>query len=1021
MNELIEWISSHEEWLMQRILDYAKAREYTRYTSTLVEAWRLSISGLSESLINGLKEYNDIPELNPDEDYSKDNIASFGILEAQRHRSRGITLSMFLGLMKYYRKSYIDLILESEFEDNDKNKYIGYIDRFFDRLEIGFSSEWSEITEKGIIEDLQLKNRIMTNEKNKYLTIFDSLNVPMFFLNDKNTIENLNHATSEYFDFYKTSGEKYYEIIKKEVELYFLKDEIKDFIHSKEEKTEFEKSIITKKGLCFFQVKMKRMLDVSGKFFGTVVILNDLTELKNTSELLKESEEKFRNFTEQSVEGIVIIDINGRIVEWNKSQEKITGMKKEQTLGKYLWDIQYQMMPNEIKSEKLYIENKNRINLFLKTKDAPWINKIIENRIVTPSGKIKTVQTIIFPVETKEKFLFGSVMLDVTERKEYEESLKQSEDRYKNIVKDQTEFITRFTPDGIHTFVNDAYCNYMHMKREDLIGKSFFSFLPKDDYLELKSVLDSLNQRTPIKEIEHRYIIEEIPKWLHWINRAIFDDKGNLIEYQAVGRDITDKKLIEEELKESERAMSTLIENLPGLVYRCKNDADWTMIFLSGNCYQLTGYSEKELINNSLISYGEIVHPEDQKLIWEKVQDAIMKKSSFELIYRIITKDGKEKWVLERGTGVYSSNGTLKSLEGFIQEITDLKKAEEAIRLSEEKYRELVENANSIILKFDNEGRILSMNEYGLKFFGYSEDEIIGKFGYGTIIPEIESSGKELNKLIKNMINLESEYNININENVKKNGKRVWVYWTNKPIKNDRGIVNGILCVGTDITDRKKAEDKVNELNETLRILNKILRHDILNDLTIVLTAVDLMSEENEILKQKASKAISKSIDLIERMRELEQALISRREIEKYEINEVIQEVIRNYPETDFKIIGKCKICSDEAIFSVFDNLIRNAIVHGKTKKIDIEIREKENSCEIRIIDFGVGIPKKIKNRIFEEGFSYGENKSTGLGLYIVKKIMERYDGSIKVMDNKPTGTIFVLEYPFYSSNNKIC
>ncbi|HOI76954.1 MAG TPA: hypothetical protein PLI06_05000, partial [Methanofastidiosum sp.] len=223
---------------MQRILDYAKANDYTKYTSTLVEAWRLSISGLSESFIEGLKKYNGIPDLSPDEDYSKDTIAAFGILEAQRHRSRGVTLSMFLGLMKYYRQSYLDLISQTDFDNNDKNKYLKYINRFFDRLEIGFSSEWSESGEKDLIEDLQSKNRYMTNEKNKYLTIFDSLNAPMFFVNEKNIIENLNHATSEYFEFYKTSGEKYYEIAKKEIDLYFLKDEIKAFTLSKKEKSE---------------------------------------------------------------------------------------------------------------------------------------------------------------------------------------------------------------------------------------------------------------------------------------------------------------------------------------------------------------------------------------------------------------------------------------------------------------------------------------------------------------------------------------------------------------------------------------------------------------------------------------------------------------------------------------------------------------------------------------------------------------------------------------------------------------
>ncbi|MCC7573409.1 MAG: PAS domain S-box protein, partial [Candidatus Methanofastidiosum sp.] len=334
MKKLIELISSNEDWLMQRVLDYAKARDYTKYTSTLVEAWRLSISGLSESLIKGLNQYKGIPELTPDEDYSKDPIAAFGILEAQMHRSRGVTLSMFLGLMKYYRQSYLDLISQTDFDNNDKNKYLTFTNRFFDRLEIGFSSEWSESGAKDLIEDLQSKNRYMTNEKNKYLTIFDSLNAPMFFLNERSIIENLNHAASEYFDSYQTSGEKYYEIEKKEMKLNFLEAEILEFRASNLEKTEFEKYILTKKGLCYFQVKMKKMLDISDKFFGTVIILNDLTELKNTSSLLKESEEKFKAISNSAQDAIITLDNDGNITYWNKAAENIFHYSLEEVIGK---------------------------------------------------------------------------------------------------------------------------------------------------------------------------------------------------------------------------------------------------------------------------------------------------------------------------------------------------------------------------------------------------------------------------------------------------------------------------------------------------------------------------------------------------------------------------------------------------------------------------------------------------------------------------------------------------------------
>ena len=199
MQELCDYILKNEEWLMGRILDYAKKQDYTRYTSTLLEAWRVSISGLSSSLSMALKKYKEIPELEPDDDYKKDPIASFGVIEAQKHRSRGVTLGMFLGLMKYYRQAYMDLILQSEFKKKDKDYYRLFIERFFDRVELGFCTEWSSLKENEKLEELQTLNRFMTNEKNKYLTAFESLNSPAVLFDTSGKVININHAGLKIF------------------------------------------------------------------------------------------------------------------------------------------------------------------------------------------------------------------------------------------------------------------------------------------------------------------------------------------------------------------------------------------------------------------------------------------------------------------------------------------------------------------------------------------------------------------------------------------------------------------------------------------------------------------------------------------------------------------------------------------------------------------------------------------------------------------------------------------------------
>lgn len=297
MEWLYDLIADSDRWLIKQVIQYAKAREYVKYTSTLEDAWRVSISGLSNSILSALKIYDSPPELISDIDYTQDPIASFGILEAKKHRERGVTLEMFLGLMKYYRQSYVDLILKESIKPEDQHRYLLFINRFFDRVEIGFCMEWSALSKNETITELQSTNRRMTNEKNKYLTIFESLHDPVFLLNDRDQVENLNHAASELLEEFSIPGKKYYSqkpLIQKPP---WVAEELAAFFAGDKTELSFEKQIDTQKGTKQFQIKFKRMLDVSEKFAGTVIILNDITEQKRVEEKLRKSENKLHELS----------------------------------------------------------------------------------------------------------------------------------------------------------------------------------------------------------------------------------------------------------------------------------------------------------------------------------------------------------------------------------------------------------------------------------------------------------------------------------------------------------------------------------------------------------------------------------------------------------------------------------------------------------------------------------------------------------------------------------------------------
>ncbi len=303
MKILIDILQNDEEWLMGRILEYATKHNYTKYTSTLKEAWRLSISGLTRSIVDEIKQNRTDIALSPDDDYSDDPVAQFGIAEAQRHRKRGVGIGMFLGLLKYYRQTYKDLVAVSGLEAAMKTRCDHFIERCFDRIEIGLCSEWVNLPIDEFIAQLQASNRDMTNEKNKYLTTFESQQDPTILLDQASRIDNINQAAAELFLKSSDPGAHYYYVLKKnylaageneeedavefirgtfiEKLLPWLAREIEDFKKGSDSKIIFEKVIPINGTSRYFRVKLSMMLDVSRKFNGTIIHIEDRTTLRN--------------------------------------------------------------------------------------------------------------------------------------------------------------------------------------------------------------------------------------------------------------------------------------------------------------------------------------------------------------------------------------------------------------------------------------------------------------------------------------------------------------------------------------------------------------------------------------------------------------------------------------------------------------------------------------------------------------------------------------------------------------------
>jgi len=230
-------------------------------------------------------------------------------------------------------------------------------------------------------------------------------------------------------------------------------------------------------------------------------------------------------------------------------------------------------------------------------------------------------------------------------------------------------------------------------------------------------------------------------------------------------------------------------------------------------------------------------------------------------------------------------------------------------------------------------------------------------------------------------------------------------------LQKKEGEIIGFQGSSRDITQRKLDEQKLKAQKEHIELINSILRHDISNDLSVINSALNLYDKSaKDELKEEIHKRIDHSSSLIRRMKNLEVFLSQRSDLLPISIKDVVKEMKKVFSSTQITLEGNASVLADNKLFSVFKNIIQNSIIHGNSKVIHITVTKDTHNSTIIISDDGNGIPENAKKKLFEKGYKYGETGHTGLGLYIVKRSIEEYGGSILVEDNEPRGAKMIIK-----------
>jgi PAS domain S-box-containing protein len=496
------------------------------------------------------------------------------------------------------------------------------------------------------------------------------------------------------------------------------------------------------------------------------------------------------------------------------------------------------------------------------------------------------------------------------------------------------------------------------------------------------------------------------------------------------------RKLIEQKIKENERQLTTLFSNLPGIAYRCRLNRDYDMEFMSEGTLNITGYTSDEFVKEKSITYGQLIHPDDSKFVWDEIMESINNKKTFTIIYRIKTREGTQRWVWERGIAVYNSKGKAVALEGFISDITETKEAQDQLRKSEEYFRYLFEH-NPLPMWIYNLSTydFMEVNTSAIDTYGYSKDEFLS-MQILDIRPE-EEKQKLLDDLKRNrpLLSKSGEWKHKL-----KNGKLIDVLITSHQIEYKN--TEAVLVVINDITDRKLAEMQLLDAKEKAEAGEKMksdflaqMSHEIRTPVNVILSFTNLIKDAvsntiDDDLKEgfgaidHASHRLIRTIDSILNMAQFTSGAfdVKLEELDVY--NDILIPLnhefisIAKSKYLEFTLENECEktsVIGDRySLSQLFTNLIDNAIKYTEQGFVRIGVSCDSENINVKIEDSGIGMSEDFIPKLFsafsqeETGYSR-KYEGTGLGLALVKNYCELNNASIDVKSKKNIGTTFII------------
>ena len=556
-----------------------------------------------------------------------------------------------------------------------------------------------------------------------------------------------------------------------------------------------------------FESKINVAYDSFGNRVGVVITSYLVPENKIAAEPVTYNDVDHMDLSDSPKEYLLRLNRSGTILSTNNWFSDLIGLPVEKIVGKSWMDFQ------------VFKESKTKLEELLK-----------QTTLQNPSGKVSIV--LNSKCENPRWFIFNSfgifdaeselteiqlIGYDITERIETKEKLQISEQKYKAVVDAQTDQIIRIKVDGTFLFVNEHYARFRGYTPDQLMGKNWFELpnLKMEDKELIRKLHTYFTTENPVIEFDvQRTRFDGEKRWVTCIATGIFNNKNELTAIQAVVMDVTEKKMIEQQLQLSEQKYKAVVETQTELIFRIRIDG--TLLFVNENYARFMGTEAGELMGRSIFEIGErsgVDKSAVQKVMSELSQD----KHIQTCVVQRRRCDGVLRWMRINQIGIFDENGALAEIQIVATDITDIKNAEDNLRISEEKYRAIIDAQLDYIVRF-YPGSVISYVNGPLAYTHPAHDPsvFIGKKWLDFVDPSLAET------VLHNKRNLNPAnpcFRLHAKHDLPSTGQKIWVDWVITGIFDDKNKIIEYQAVGRDVTPIVQLTAQLNESENRYKFL----------------------------------------------------------------------------------------------------------------------------------------------------------------------------------------------------------